>query len=167
MAQLLCRPIRNVVKSWNTNGFDKIDDAVTYPNIGGTSDYTEADKNDDNEIEKYELTSIQHAVVTEVSIYLLANSSYTSLQLKGGYDIGGSVSGLTTWNIPATGYAWVTNTWTGLSIPMNLQNNIRIGCGTMSSGDSIYVAVAYLLITYSLGSYGSIQGGAIQGGTIQ
>lgn len=167
MAQTICRPVKNIITSWNTKGFDKIDDVVTYPDIDGTTDYTRADKNDDNEVEKYELTPIIGAIVSEVSIYLLANSSYTSLQLKGGYDIGGSVSELTTWNIPATGYAWVTNTWTGLNIPMNLQNNIRIGCGSMGSSDDIYVAVAYLLITYTVGSFGSIQGGNIQGGNIQ
>ena len=168
MSTQICRPTGNILKSWNDSDFSYIDDVVISPNIDGTADYNDANKHDDNEYEWYSLDIIPHAIVSQVDIYLLANANEVTHTMYGKYNIGNSESAAVSWSVPVTGYAWCTDSWTGLSLPMNRCNRIGIApLGGGGGGDHLYVAVAYFNITYTLESYGRIEGGSIQGGSIQ
>jgi hypothetical protein len=169
MATLIVRPIKNVKKSWSSSDYSNIDDVVTYPDIDGTADYNRANKNDDNEVEKYGCTTIDHAIVSDIEIYMLARALNTAGPLTGNYNIGGSSGVAKTWTVALTNWVWYTDSWTGLSLPMNRICEIWPGAGAMGSSGSDYldVAVAYLKLTYTLGPYHGIQGGNIQGGNIR
>jgi len=169
MAELIVRPIRNVLKSASLSDFSYIDDVVTYPDIDGTADYNRFNKNDDNEVEKYACTTIDHAIVSQIDIYLLARALNTTQPLTGNYNIGGSSGVAKSWTVALTNWVWYTDSWTGLSLIMNRICEIWPGAGNMGSSGSDYldVAVAYLNLTYTIGTYHGIQGGNIRGGNIR
>jgi hypothetical protein len=169
METLIVRPISNIRKSWNLSDYTKINKGYTYPDIGAIATYNRANKYDDNEIEKFGCTAIDHAIVSAIRIRQIARSLGTTLTLTGNYNIGGSSGVAKSWLVALTNWAWYIDEWTGLSLPMNRICEIWPGTSGSIGGGSDYLDIgdAYLEVDYTLGAYHGIQGGNIQGGNIR
>jgi len=164
----IVRPISNVTKSWKSSDRTFIDDEVTNPTIGGTSDANQADKNDDNEVEVYGCTP-QGGTVTEVRIDILAKvePASTTLKMTGSYTLGGTTGAAVEFTVTST-TAWYSYTWSGLSLDASSVCQIRLGTkDIVSSSAYLYVYVAYLTLTYTTLPSTRVVGGVWKGGRIR
>lgn len=165
MSTILLRPISNQIRLWDTSDYSYIDDDVTYPTVDGTADKNTAYK-DPNTYEHFNVAAIS-GIVTALDIYALVSVDHATQTLKLNYTIGDTTGSVQTESIPISGYTWYVKSWSGLSLNASSRNRIIIGCGSMGSGDHLYVAVAYGVYTYTPIDMLNIRRGNLRGGNIR
>ena len=173
MATETVRPNSNITVGWYTNGYDKINDAVTQPTAPSTSSgtYLSANKNDDGEEDQYGLaapatsgtmssitlwvygwvnTLTGGAAYTERQIRVRLNGTWTSYaSWAGAYSVDGSPSLAPNWS----SYTWiVSGNAIGSSPAVGFKN-----AGSVGVGEEWYIYAAYLVITTSAGVSGNLR----------